>query len=103
MIGRVIEQLNQDTDLLDKLHHTVEKLCAHAATFWPVIHFELDQLDQPLRRLPQPIPPRRQRINNKITGLGGTAKAQIELVLVFVEDATRMVFFLRVQIVIARL
>ena len=68
MVGRVIQQLDRLRDVVGKLHHTVQKLRAHAIAFWAVIHFDLEQLHRRLLWCLQRIPPRFEGIDNEITG-----------------------------------
>src|SRR4029450_1451497 len=57
----------------------------------------------PPRALPpraESLPPRRQRIDDEITRLEGTAEGHIELSRVFVDDPTRDIFFLAPPVMI---
>src|SRR2546430_261575 len=48
----------------------------------------------------EPLPPRRERIDDEIARLGGTAEGHIQLRRVFVDDPTRDIFFLAPQVMI---
>ena len=80
-------------DGIDQLHHPVKKLRAHAAALRAVIHFELHPLNRVLLLSGEPVPPGRERINNEVAGLGGTAKGHIQLGGVFIDNPTRNILF----------
>src|SRR5712691_9137 len=84
------------------LHHTMEKLRPHTAAFRAVVHVDLHSIDLALLLGAEPLPPRRQRIDDAIARLGGTAEGHIQLSRVFVDDPTRDIFFLAPQVMIAR-
>src|SRR4051812_12696804 len=100
VIGRVIQQLERLADGIGKLHHAMEKLRPHTAAFRAVVHFDLHPIDLALLHGAEPLPPRRQRIDDEITRLEGTAEGPIELSRVFVDDPTRDIFFLAPQVMI---
>ena len=50
----------------------------HAAALGAVVHFELELVDCPLFLTAQPLPPRREGIDNEVTGFGGTPEGHLE-------------------------
>src|SRR5438034_5026402 len=87
-------------DGIDQLHHALEKLRPHTAAFRAVVHFDLHPIDLAVLRGAEPLPPRRQRIDNEIARLEGTAEGHIQLSRVFVDDPTWDIFFLAPQVMI---
>ena len=81
----------------------MQKLRTHATTFRAIIHFDLSQLSRGLRWRVHGLPLGFERINNKITGFVGTAKGNLQLPAVFIEDATRYILFPATEVVIASL
>jgi flagellar basal body rod protein FlgB len=69
VIGWVIQQLNRLPNVIDELHHPLEKLRATAATFGAIIHLDLQDCRSRLGRLIQGVPSRFQRIDNEIARL----------------------------------
>src|SRR2546429_9874644 len=76
-----------------KLHHAMEKLGPHPAAFRAIIHFALHPLNRTLLRRAEALPPRRQRIDDEIARLRGTAEGHIQLRRVFIDDPTRDIFW----------
>ena len=103
MIGRGVQELEGFTNLVGKLHHAIEKLRTRAATFGPVIHFELELRGGTLFGGWQGTPPRFHRVHDEITGLGRTAKGEAQLPRIFIHQATRNRLCLTAQVVITRL
>ena len=81
----------------------MQKLRTHATTFRAIIHFDLSQLSRGLRWRVHGLPLGFERINNKITGFVGTAKGNLQLPAVFIDDATRDILFPATEVVIASL
>ena len=102
VIRRVIEQLDGLADGIDQLHHAMEKLRAHAAALRAVVHFELHPLNRALLLHGEPVPPSCERIDEEVTGLGGTAKGHRELGGVFIEDPTRNIVFRAPKVMVTR-
>src|SRR5499433_3524910 len=80
----------------------MEKLRPHTAAFRAVVQFDLHSINLALLLGAEPLPPRRQRIDNQIARLGGTAEGHIQLRRVFIDDSTRDIFFLAPQVMITR-
>ena len=102
VIGRVIQQMDGFANLVGKLHHAVQKLCANTTTFWTVIHFDLQPRHGSLLSLIQRPPPGFERIDDAITGLGRAPKGDAQLSAVFIHNPARNVLFLQAQVVITR-
>ena len=102
VIRRVIEQLDGFADGIDQLHHAMEKLRAHAAALRAVVHFELHPLNRALFLSAEPLPPGRERIDEEVAGLGGTAEGHIELGGVFIDDPTRDILFRAPKVMVTR-
>ena len=88
VIRRVIEELDRLADGIDQLHHAMKKLRTHAAALWAVVHFELDPFGRALFLNAEPLPPGRERIDEEVAGLSGTAEGHMELGRVFIDDPT---------------
>ena len=101
MIGREVEQLDRFANLIRKLHHAVEKLRARAAAFGPIVHFQLELRGGALLVSRQGQPARFQGIDDKITGLGGTAKGNAQGPGIFIHQPPRDILRLTPQVVIA--
>ena len=84
----------------DQLHQAMEKLRPHTAAFRAVIQFDLYSINLALLPGTEPLPPRRQRIDDEIARLEGTAEGHVELSRVFVDDPTRDIFFLAPEVMI---
>ena len=102
VIRWVIEQLDRFADGIDQLHHAMEKLRAHAAALRAVVHFELHPVNRALFLSAEPVPPGRERINDEVAGLGGTAEGHIELGGVFIDDPTRNILFRAPKVMVTR-
>ena len=48
------------------------------------------------------MPPSRERINEEVAGLGGTAKGHVQLGGVFIEDPTRDIVFRAPKVMVTR-
>ena len=102
VIRGVIEQLERLADGIDQLHHAMQKLCPHAAALRAVVHFELHPVNRALLLDPQPLPPSRERIDEEVAGLGGTAEGHRELGGVFIENPTRNIVFRAPKVMVTR-
>ena len=89
VIGWVVKQLNRLPNVIDELHHPLEKLRATAATFGAIIHLDLQYFRGRLGRLIHRAPSRFQRIDNEIARLVRTAKGDTEIAVSFIDDAAR--------------
>ena len=78
----------------------MEKLRPHSTAFRAVVHFDLHAIDRALLRGGESLPPRRERIDDEITGLEGTAKGHRQLPGVFVNKATRDIFLLAPEVMV---
>jgi hypothetical protein len=81
----------------------MQKLRTPTATFRPIIYFDLNQLYCGLRLRVHGLPLRFERINEKITGFVGTAKSNVQLSALFIDDATRNILLPATEVVIASL
>lgn len=102
MIGRIIEQLDGFADRIDHLYHPMQKLRAHAAALWAVVHFELYAADCAPLRGAESLPPCRQRVDNEVTGFGGTTEGHRELSGIF-EDSIWDILIRLSEIIVTRL
>jgi len=100
MIRRVIYQLNRLADDIGKLHHATEKLRPPTATLWPIIHFDLKLRDLCLLLLFSPVPLGFKAIYNKVTRFVRTAKGQVELRALFIDNTARCVFLFTTKVMI---
>lgn len=89
VIRRVIEELDGFTDRIDPVHHALEKLGPHATALRTVVHFELHPVNRAVFRGAEALPPRRERIDEEVAGLRGTAEGHMELGGIFIENPTR--------------
>jgi hypothetical protein len=78
----------------------MEKLRPHTAAFRAVVQFDLYSINLALLLGTEPLPPRRQRLDDEIARLGGTAEGHLQWRRVFVDDPTRDIFFLAPQVMI---
>src|SRR4029434_8584705 len=81
-------------DGVEKLLQAMEKLCPHTAAFRSIVHFDLYPLDRTLLHSAESMPPHRQRIDDKIARLRGTAEGHIPLRRVFIDDSHTGYIFL---------
>ena len=88
------------SQVVGKLHHTVQKLGTHAIAFWAIVHCALEELHRRLLWGLQRIPLRCEGSNNAITGLVGTAKQDAQVPCIFIDNSTRDILFLAPQIMI---
>ena len=103
VIGGIIEQLDGFADAIDQVHHPLEKLRAHATALWAVVHFELHPLNRVLLLNGEAVPPGRERIDDEVASLGGTAKGHIELGRIFIDDPTRDIFLRAPEVMVTSL
>jgi hypothetical protein len=82
-------------NLVGKLHHAVQKLCALPTAFWTVIHFDLQPRHGHLLGPIQRCPPRFKRIDDEITGLGRAPKDDVQLCAVFIHNPARNVLLVQ--------
>ena len=103
MLGWVIQQVAGFANLVGKLYHAVQKLCANTTTFGTVIHFDLQPCHGHLLGLVQGCSPSFKRIDDKITGLGRTPKGDVQLRAVFIHNPARNVLLVQAEVVVTRL
>ena len=100
VVRRIEKQLNRLSNLVCPIDHTFEELRSDTAILGAVIHFYLKQWHLLLFRWRELYPPRLQGIDDKITGLVGTAEATLQLAGIFIDDAARNVGFFDAHIVV---
>ena len=100
VIRGVVEQLDGFADGIDQLHHARQKLGPHAAALRAVVHFELHPVNHALFLDTQALPPSRERIDEEVAGLRGTAEGHIELGGVFIENPTRDIVFRAAKVMV---
>ena len=77
-----------------------QKLGPHAAALRAVVHFELPPVNRAVFLDTQALPPSRERIDDEVTGLGGTAEGQRELSRIFIHDPTRNIVFRAAKVMV---
>lgn len=100
VIGRKIKELDRFADATGKLNHSTQKLSAYAAALRSIVDFELNTLGMSLLLRGQTAPPGLQAIHDKVAGFIGTAKRQMQLSTVFIDQAERDVFFMAAHIMV---
>jgi len=100
--GRGIEQLERFADSIDQLPHTVKELCPPAAALRSVGHFERVPLNRVLLLNGEAVPPGRERSNEEVAGLGGTAEGHIQLGRVFLDEPTRDLLLWALAVMVIR-
>ena len=65
-------------------------------------HFELHPLNRVLLLNGEALPPSRERIDEEVAGLGGTAEGHMELGGVFIENPTRNILFRAPKVMVTR-
>jgi hypothetical protein len=103
VIGWLVEQLNGLANPVGKRHHPLEKLGANAAALWSIIDFELQQFSLLLLPGGQAFPPILYRIDNEITGFERTAKVDVQLPTILIDQTTGNVFLLTPHVMVTRL
>jgi hypothetical protein len=101
MVGRIVKQLNRLANLVCEFNHAVEELGANPTTFGAVVYFQLDTVSESLLLKRQTFPPGLQAIDDKITGFMRTAKVEMKLSTIFIDNATRNVLLLAAHVMIA--
>ena len=103
VIGRVRQQVDRLPDRVDTLHHATEKWGPHTAAFRALVHCDLHAIARALLYGAAPLPPRRQRIDDKIARFEGTTARHIQLRRIFVDDPPGDIFCLAPQVMITGL
>lgn len=86
-----------------KGHHPIEKLSPDPAILGTVVDFDLDALDGLLLLGRESVPPLLEAIHHKVTGFTGTAKGQVQLPTILVEDTEGRVGFFAAHVMVTRL
>ena len=85
----VVEQLAGLAEGSDQLHQARQQLGPHAAALRAGVHFEVPPVNRAVFLAPQALPPRRERIDEEVAGLRGTAAGHREVGRGFSENPTR--------------
>ena len=99
----VVEQLAGLAEGSDQLHQARQQLGPHAAALRAGVHFEVPPVNRAVFLDTQALPPSRERIDDEVTGLGGTAEGQRELSRIFIHDPTRNIVFRAAKVMASRL
>lgn len=101
VVRRIVQQLHWNADVLHPLHHPIEELRAHPATFRAVVHFDLQPRYGLLLLGRQLCPPGLEGIDDEVAGFVGTPKPDKQFTCVFIDDTARNVLLLAAHVVVA--
>lgn len=102
VVGWIIKQLDGLADIVGKLDHTMQKLCASPTALRAVVHFDLEQTRGCLDVLIPGSPLGFEHIDDEVTRFVRTAKRHTELPGIFIHDSTRNIVLLAPQVVVTR-
>lgn len=77
VIGRIVQQLNRDANMIAEGHESVQKLSAYPTILRTVIQLDLKELKGLLFGGGQGVPPGLEIIDHKIAGFMGVAKGDV--------------------------
>lgn len=94
--------MNRRPSEISKGHHSIEKLSPYPAILWAVVDFDLDVLGGVLLLGGEGVPPLVETIDHKVTGFMRTAKVEVQLTTILVDNAEGGIGFVAPHIMVTR-